>query len=192
MAYCTHTHTHLTPCKPVLRVNKINISDILKINTYTGRCHHPAQDLLILVHVFPLSCHDGCFMCSLCPAMTCFMFVVLPSVVFLFLVFAWPCAPLFTSCPPCAFVVPCAFVHAPHVTASCVSLFPAHLCLVSLSRPVYLNPCVSSFSPVYLNPCVNVCVCVAVAPPEKEGQRRAAFNRASTKTHESNYSKTRL
>ena len=51
---------------------------------------------------------------------------------------------VFTSCIPWAFVVPCAFVHAPFLTAWCVSLFPAHLCLVFFFSPVYLNSRVSS------------------------------------------------
>src|SRR4029434_4606070 len=35
-------------------------------------------------------------------------------------------------------------VHAPFLTAWCVSLFPAHLCLVFFFSSVYLKPCVSS------------------------------------------------
>ena len=56
-------------------------------------CHSPAQDFVILV-----------CMCSLCFALSC---VTVPCVCFL----GWPCASLFTSCIPFAFVVPCAFVH---------------------------------------------------------------------------------
>ena len=51
---------------------------------------------------------------------------------------------VFTSCIPCAFVVPCAFVHAPFLTAWCVFLSPAHLWLVFFYSPVYLHPRVSS------------------------------------------------
>src|SRR4029434_7873820 len=71
-------------------------------------------------------------MCSLCFALSC---VSVPCVCFL----GWPCAPLFTSCVPCAL-----FSIVPLYTPLALQPGVSHCPLVSCFLFLYLNPCVSS------------------------------------------------
>ena len=101
--------------------------------SWTETSHNPAQDLLILVYVFPLPCHVVCFMF---PPVPCLWNLVLPCVSFFF--FA-PCVCFLGLLP--VFHVPSLSL-VPLFTP--VSLLPG---MFHCSLPTFVL-----FSPVYLNP----------------------------------------